>query len=124
MTKTAYTFDEQNIKYLRELLGDQTVDEYFAFCDDPVNSTPEVKANYLIVRDCLRQMRESGENRWWTSKDPKVLGYYQLMNPILLVPFEKFNDAFNILLGRSVGSFELTNREPKLLSEAEKAFKG
>ena len=69
-------------------------------------------------------MEKFGDNRWWTSEDKKVLGYYQLMNPILLVPFDKFHEALEFLLGRPVWTHEMGLNYEGLKAEAERAFNG
>ena len=69
-------------------------------------------------------MEKFGDNRWWLSKDKRVLGYYQLMNPYLLVSFDEFHEALGFLLGRSVSTHEMGLNYEGLKAEAERAFKG
>ena len=124
MKSTAHTFNEENIEYLRGYIGNQEVETFLRLEVTTENATPEEKRIHETVKMCLKQMEKDGDNRWWISKDRKVLGYYQFMNPILLVSFEKFHDAFEILLGRSVFVDEMALNYDKLKEEAEKAFKG
>lgn len=107
MAKTAHAFNEENIKYLRGILGDEKLDTFLSFGDDPDRGTSEDQETCETVKKCLEQMEKFGDNRWWTSKDKRVLGYYQLMNPRLLVSFDKFHEALEFLQ-----------------AEAERAFKG
>lgn len=107
MKNTAHAFNEENIKYLRGILGDYKVDTFLRFEATTENTTSEDEETYKRVKKCLEQMERFGNNHWWTSKDKKVLGYYQLMNPILLVPFDKFHEALEFLLDRPVWTHEM-----------------
>ena len=124
MQKTAQTFNEENIKYLREILGNEKVDTFLAIGDKPEKGTSEEQKICKTVKNCLEQMERFEDNHWWTSEDKKVLGYYQLMNPILLVSFEKFHEALEFLLGRPVWTHEMGLDYEGLKAEAERAFNG
>ena len=124
MAKTAHAFNEENIQYLRGILGDEKVDTFFEFGDEHERGTSEHQETCETVKKCLEQMEKFGDNRWWTSEDKKVLGYYQLMNPRLLVSFDKFHEALQVLLGRPVWTHELGLNYEGLKAEAERAFKG
>lgn len=124
MAKTAHAFNEENIKYLRGILGDEKVDTFLAIGDEPERGTSEDQKAIETVKNCLEQMEKFGDNRWWTSEDKKVLGYYQLMNPVLLVSFDKFHEALEFLLGRPVWTHEMGLNYEGLKAEAERAFKG
>lgn len=124
MAKTAHAFNEENIKYLRGILGDEKLDTFLSFGDDPDRGTSEDQETCETVKKCLEQMEKFGDNRWWTSKDKRVLGYYQLMNPRLLVSFDKFHEALEFLLGRPVWTHEMGLNYEGLKAEAERAFKG
>ena len=124
MKKTAHTFDEENIKYLREVLGDEKVDTFFKIADEPETGTAEEQKDCETVKKCLELMEKFLDNRWWLSEDKKVLAYYQLMNSILLVPFEKFQTALLFLLNRPIMSHELICNYEGLKAEAERAFSG
>lgn len=125
MAKTAHAFNEENIKYLRGILGDEKVDIFLRFEDGSRYLTDyQEQDDYRTVKKCFEQMEKFGDNRWWASKDKKVLGYYQLMNPILLVSFDKFHEALEFLLGRPVWTHEMGLNYEGLKAEAERAFKG
>ena len=124
MAKTAYAFNDENIKYLRGLLGNEKVDTFLTIGNEPKRGTSEDQETCEMVKKCLEQMENFGDNHWWTSKDKKILGYYQLMNPILLIPFDKFHEALEFLLGRSVWTHEMGLNYEGLKAEAERAFKG
>lgn len=64
-----------------------------------------------------------GDNHWWDSKDPYVLGYYQMNEPILIVDFGDFHAAFEKLLGRPVWTHEFGLDHEGLKAEAESRFK-
>lgn len=127
MKKTAHAFNEENIKYLRGILGDEKVDTFILVLDptsDRVISSEDEQESFDTVKKMLEQMEKFGDNRWWLSEDKKVLGYYQLMYPILLVPFDKFHEALEFLLGRPVWTHEMGLNYEGLKAEAERAFKG
>lgn len=127
MKKTAHAFNEENIKYLRGILGDEKVDTFILVLDsasDRVISSEDDQKSFDTVKRCLEQMEKFGDNRWWTSEDKRVLGYYQLMNPILLVSFDKFHEALESLLGRPVWTHEMGLNYEGLKAEAIRAFKG
>lgn len=127
MKKTAHAFNEENIKYLRGILGDEKVDTFILVLDptsDRVISSEDDRKSFETVKKCLEQMEKFGDNRWWNSEDKRVLGYYQLMNPILLVSFDKFHEALEFLLGRPVWTHEMGLNYDGLKAEAERAFKG
>ena len=127
MAKTAHAFNEENIKYLRALLGDEKVDTFLAIGDQPDERvSSQARATCEQVAKCLEHMEKFENNRWWTSEDKRVLGYYQLMNPLLLVPFDKFREALETLLGRPVWTHEMAlgPSYEGLKAEAERAFKG
>lgn len=105
-------------------MGDYKVDTFLRFEATTENTTSEDEETYKRVKKCLEQMERFGNNHWWTSKDKKVLGYYQLMNPILLVPFDKFHEALEFLLGHPVWTHEMGLNYEGLKAEAERAFNG
>ena len=127
MKKTAHAFNEENIKYLRGFLGDDKVDTFFQVCETMerhITITDEDLKTHNMVEKCLEQMEKFGDNRWWLSEDKLVLGYYQLLNHILLVPFDKFQKAVEFLLGRPVWTHEFGLNSDGLKEEAERAFNG
>lgn len=69
-------------------------------------------------------MEKFTDNPWWLSEDKRVLAYYQLMNPTLLVTFSKFHEALEHLLGRPVWTHEMRLNYEGLKVEAERAFNG
>lgn len=119
--------NEENIKYLRGILGDEKVDTFILVLNpesDRWISSEDDQKSFDTVEKCLEQMEKFADNRWWTSEDKRVLGYYQLMNPILLVSFDKFHEALEFLLGRPVWTHEMGLNYEGLKAEAERAFKG
>ena len=126
MAKTAHAFNEENIKYLRGILGDEKVDTFLSIGDEPDRGASEDQETCETVKKCLEQMEMFGDNRWWLSKDKRVLGYYQLMNlnRCLLVSLDKFHEALEFLLGRPVWIHEMGLNYEDLKAEAERAFKG
>lgn len=127
----ATTFRGKDIKDLRRILGDTKVDTFLLVLRRKPNTmerylktTDEEYETFNKVKECLEQMEKCGKNRWWNSEDKRVLAYYQLMNPILLIPFDKFHEALEFLLGRPVGIHEMGVNYEGLKAEAERAFKG
>jgi len=117
--------DNENIKYLSQLLGTEQWNAYLSAADAFASGRPftgaEEKA-YDCVMNCLTAMERFGKNRWWKSSDLKTIGYYQLLNPTLLVDFSKFHEAIELLLQRPVFTSEIGLNWDSLRAEAEKAF--
>lgn len=53
---------------------------------------------------------------WWDSDDPYVIAPRQLLEPVLLVPFDRLKKAVELVLGRDVAAAEFIDRE-KLFEE-------
>lgn len=70
---------------------------------------------------CLEAMEKYGDNQWWLSDDPKVRGYYQVNEPLLLLPsVPQFREDLGKLLNRPVFSHDLVS--PKFKQEVERAW--
>ena len=65
-----------------------------------------------------------GDNHWWESDDLRTIGYYQLETKILLVPFARFHEGLELLLGRGVQTFELGVNYEGIKQEAQAAWEG
>ena len=64
-----------------------------------------------------------GDNRWWLSDDPRVRGYYGLMEPVLLTSMSHFHEDVEVLVGRPVQTFEFaTSYASGLKREAQEAW--
>ena len=75
----------------------------------------------IIINNALRKY---GDNKWWLSEDPKVIGYYQLFEEILIVNFSKFHEGVEKLLGRPVWTHEFGLNIGKLREDAQLAWDG
>lgn len=109
MKRTANNINKENIKYLKRMFGKENESDTFF----------RIRKK---VRKCLRAMKDFGDNQWWTSKDKRVIAYYQLQSRILLVPVEEFVEALRVLLGRDIWSHEVWYNWEGVKAEAEKAF--
>ena len=65
-----------------------------------------------------------GKNHWWESTDPRVIGYYQVNEPILIVQWPVFHEAIEALLGRDIQLFEFGVNIAGLRQEAQAAWGG
>ena len=124
MKKKVRTFDPANIEYLKGLLGEEAVEAFFKVENKPWRCSQKEKKTCETVKACLEHMETFGENRWWLSEDKRVLGYYQLQCSRLLVPWDKFVNALDVLLGRGVYTHEFAWGREALRAEAERAFNG
>ena len=96
-------------------MGEMSNREYAEImCADHPESIPKV----------LAIMEEHGDNKWWLSDDPRVIGYHQLMDPRMLVPFSKFHEGIEALLGRPVWTHEFGVNYEGLKNEATNAWLG
>lgn len=123
--------NKENIEYLKRIFAEADIKKFMRMKElRPdvlarwLKNSPEANELHERVQRCLNQMEKFRENRWWASEDKKVLGYYQLMNPLLLVPFDKFHEALEFLLGRPVWTHELGLNYEGLKYEADRAFNG
>lgn len=128
MKKTAYTFDTENIEYLKTLPGGENkVETFVRVCKmrGSQMATAGEQADYKMIGRCLTFMKEYGDNRWWASDDERIMAYYQIMNTrCMLVPIDKFQTALEFLLGRPVMTHEFAFNLKGLREEAEAAFHG
>lgn len=127
MKQTAQTFDKDNIKYLEKLLGEDEIKVFFRVerrMKEGRKVYKREKRSYDTVNACLKQMEKDGDNRWWTSKDKRILAYYQLNNERLLIAFSEYMEALEYLLRRPVWDFELAVNKEGIKAEAKKAFAG
>lgn len=120
-------YNNENVSYLTQLLGEERWNAYLTASIALANGNPvtdeEWKAHETVI-NYLDAMEGFGDNRWWTSNDKKVVGYYQLLNPLLLVDFSKFHESVEALLQRSVWTHEFGLNWEGLKAEAERAFHG
>jgi hypothetical protein len=72
----------------------------------------------------INTLNKYGENKWWLSKNPKVIGYYQLFEDVLIVDFSKFHEGIEKLLGRSVWTHEFGLNLDKIREDAQLAWNG
>ena len=69
-------------------------------------------------------LRIYGDNKWWLSEDPKVIGYHQLFEEVLLVSFSKFHEGIEKLLGRPIWTHEFGLNLNKVREDAQLAWDG
>lgn len=69
-------------------------------------------------KDMIERAKARHAFPWWDSDDPYVIFPAQLREPLLLIPYDRFKDAAELVLGRSVLDFECLNRA-RLLAEYE-----
>lgn len=131
MKKSQKKLNLEHIEYLKGIFGEADIKKFLRMkelradtLERWLRSNPEDRKMHDRVQKCLNQMQKSGDNCWWASKDKRELGYYQLMNPILLVPFDKFHEALEFLLGRPVWTHEMGLNYKGLVEEARRAFGG
>ncbi len=65
-----------------------------------------------------------GDNHWWDSDDLRTLGYYQMQEPILILPFQQFHAAAEFLLQRPIWTHEFGLNAAELRAEAQAAWDG
>lgn len=121
MAEATCNYDRGNIRYLEQYLGKAMVQNYLRVSTSVVRTAKELE-DYQTVLECLEQMREFGDNHWWTSRDKRKIGYYQYRCPVLLMEVSEFLNAFSYLLGRPVSEAELRFGDEALLAESERAF--
>lgn len=84
---------------------------------EPATVDGAARLAMLIDReDVVRRTQSKYKGEWWKSNDPYVLAQMQLREEILLIPFARFHEAVELVLGRAVFADEFIKPE-KLLSE-------
>lgn len=74
--------------------------------------------------DCiLKTMQKYGDDRWWENKDERVLAYYQVNEPMLIIPWEIFDRGLQNLLERKITNQEYAFSVNQLKAEAQIKFK-
>lgn len=68
--------------------------------------------------DLIQRAKDRYAFPWWESDDPYVIFPAQLREPLLLIPYDRFKEAAELVLGRTVHDFECLNRA-RLLVEFE-----
>ena len=63
------------------------------------------------------------DKHWWESTDSLTIGMYQLFEPTLMVPFDKFHEGLEKLLDRPVFTHELGINYEGLKEEAQLALR-
>jgi len=71
----------------------------------------------------VESMKKYGDNHWWESDDSITIGMYQLFEPILMVPFDKFHEGLEKLLDRPVWTQEMGINYEGLKEEAQLAMR-
>lgn len=124
MSNSTFNFSTTNIDYLKEVLSEEDVDTYFRLRNlNDLRDIPDEELEiYDTVKRCLMTMERYDDNCWWLSNDPCVVAYFQVMEPVLLVPFTKFQSALSVLLGHYVWDIEIFSAIESLRNEADKAF--
>jgi hypothetical protein len=119
------SYNNENMDYLAQLLGEEQWCTYLNAVD-ALSTGKTITDNQQKICDlainCLNAMEEFGDNRWWTSNDLRVIGYYQLMSPVMLVEFPKFHKAVETLLQRPILTHEFAQNWDGMKAETEKAF--
>ncbi len=88
------------------------------YIDDIIDTLPAENR-----RNILETMKKYGDNKWWRSKDPIYVARYQVFEPILMVPFDKYHKGIEKLLGRPVYTHEFGLDYEGLKREAEEAIR-
>ncbi|MBS3102361.1 hypothetical protein J4458_02855 [Candidatus Woesearchaeota archaeon] len=71
----------------------------------------------------LETMAKYGDNKWWAYEDSVEVAKYQIFEDILMVPFGKYHEGVEKLLGRPVWTHEFGINAEGLRQEAKEAIK-
>lgn len=91
---------------------------------DNVEYANSFNADIETTQRVIEVLNKYGDNKWWFSEDPKVIGYYQLNEPLLVIDFSKFHEGVEKLLNRPVFTLEFGVNYDGLKREAEDAWNG
>lgn len=95
-----------------------TTNDYDAYIERTFGEVPAKNKKSLV-----ETMKKYGENHWWESDDQLTIGMYQLFEPVLMVPFDKFHAGLEKLLDRPVFTHELRINYEGLKEEAQLALR-
>jgi len=70
----------------------------------------------------LEVLAKYGDNHWWESNNKYAIGYYQLNEPYLVVPFDKFHEGLEAIVGRPVYTHELALNVDELKETAQRRW--
>ena len=87
------------------------------YIDDIIGTLPDENR-----RNILKTMQKYGENKWWNSNDPLYVARYQIFEDILMVPFDRYHEGIEKLLGRPVYTHEFGLNPEELRQEARQAI--
>jgi hypothetical protein len=76
----------------------------------------------IQIQLVLNAMKKYDNNHWWENKDERVLAYWQVKEPILIIPWEVFHRGMSNLLGRKVTDKEYAFSVAQLKIEAARAY--
>lgn len=82
------------------------------------------KPNPETIARVVSTLDKYGDDKWWLSDDKRIIGYFQLNEPIIVVPFDKFHEGLEALLCRPVWTHELGLNYEGLKNEAANAILG
>jgi hypothetical protein len=81
--------------------------------------SPSKLSKYQQMALLIDAMMKYGDNHWWENKDERVLAYFQVNEPVLIIPWDVFERGLQNLLGRKVENREYAYEVSKLKMEAE-----
>lgn len=98
---------EVNLEYVLNYLKEKLEEE---------NPSPE------LMKNMHESMKKYGDNHWWESEDKAMIGFYQLNENRLIVPFSVFQKGLEKLLDRPVLNSEMGINRNGLVREADEAI--
>lgn len=84
---------------------------------------PKYDSKEQQIKSIVNTMKKYGDNHWWENKDPRILAYWQVNEPMLIIPWDIFDSGLQNLLGRKVTDKEYAFDVPQLKLEAEVKYK-
>ena len=88
------------------------------YIDDVIDTLPQENK-----KNILNTMKKYGDNKWWNSNDPLYVARYQVFEDILMVPFDRYHEGIEKLLGRPVYTHEFGLNAEGLKQEVREAIK-
>jgi hypothetical protein len=92
--------------------------DYNTYIERTFGEVPKENRENLV-----EAMKKYGDDHWWESADPVTIGMYQLFEPTLMVPFDKFHEGLEKFLDRPVFTHELGINYEELKEEAQLAIR-
>ena len=114
-----------SLTYIKEAFGKEYIKIYSRFTKKGIFPSPGKEFQiYSEVKVMLQAMKKYENNKWWLYTELKDKLYFQLKDPVLLIPIDYLQYCAEMVLGRNVPISYLKSRKGKSALLREMRNKG